>query len=87
MAQQTVKEVDGSTSLSFIYPNDRLKMRQRGFDEFNRLFGTNISVRFSDAWLTESIKYKNEADIDADQLLEEATAEEQPEREEREENE
>ena len=81
MAQQTVKEVDGSTSLSFIYPNDRLKMRQRGFDEFNRLFGTNISVRFSDAWLTESIKYKNEADIDADQLLEDPTAEEQPEEE------
>ena len=100
MAQQTVKEVDGSTSLSFVYPNDRLKMRQRGFDEFNRLFGTNISVRFSDAWLTESIKYKNEADIDADQLLEDPTAGEQPEeqpdeqpeeqpeeREEREENE
>ena len=81
MAQQTVKEVDGSTSLSFIYPNDRLKMRQRGFDEFNRLFGTNISVRFSDAWLTESIKYKNEADIDADQLLEDPTAGEQPEEE------
>lgn len=79
MAQQTVKEVDGSTSLSFIYPNDRLKMRQRGFDEFNRIFGTNVKVRFSDAWLTESIKYKNEADIDADQLLEDPTAEEQPE--------
>lgn len=81
MAQQTVKEVDGSTSLSFIYPNDRLKMRQRGFDEFNRIFGTAIKVRFSDAWLTESIKYKNEADIDADQLLEDPTAaeEEQPE--------
>lgn len=100
MAQQTVKEVDGSTSLSFVYPNDRLKMRRRGFDEFNRLFGTNISVRFSDAWLTESIKYKNEADIDADQLLEDPAAGEQPEeqpedqheeqpeeREEREENE
>ena len=79
MAQQTVKEVDGSTSLSFIYPNDRLKMRQRGFDEFNRIFGTDVKVRFSDAWLTESIKYKNEADIDADQLLEDPAAEEQPE--------
>ena len=87
MAQQTVKEVDGSTSLSFVYPNDRLKMRQRGFDEFNRLFGTNISVRFSDAWLTESIKYKNEADIDADQLLEDLTAGEQPEEQPEEEKE
>ena len=80
MAQQTVKEIDGSTSLSFIYPNDRLKQRQKGFDEFNRIFGTNVTVRFSDAWLTESIKYKNEADIDSDQLLEDpAAAEEQPE--------
>lgn len=74
LAQQTVKEVDGSTSLSFIYPNDRLKMRQEGFDRFNKMFGTNISVRFSDAWLTESIKYKNEADIDSDQLLEDLAA-------------
>ena len=79
MAQQTVKEVDGSTSLSFIYPNDRLKQRQKGFDAFNKMFGTEITVRFSDAWLTESIKYKNEADIGSDQLPEE--------REEREENE
>ena len=77
MAQQTVKEVDGSTSLSFIYPNDRLKMRQRGWDQFNKLFGTDVKVRFSDAWLTESIKYKNEADIDADQLLEDPTAAEE----------
>ena len=74
LAQQTVKEVDGSTSLSFIYPNDRLKMRKEGFDRFNRMFGTNITVRFSDAWLTESIKYKNEADIDSDQLLEDPAA-------------
>ena len=97
MAQQTVKEVDGSTSLSFIYPNDRLKQRQKGFDAFNAMFGTDIKVRFSDAWLTESIKYKNEADIDSDMLLEDPAAEteqseeqpeEQPEeREEREDNE
>ena len=72
LAQQSVREVDGSTSLSFIYPNDRLKMRQRGWDQFNKLFGTSVTVRFSDAWLTESIKYKNEADIDGDQMLEEA---------------
>lgn len=80
MAQQTVKEVDGSTSLSFIYPNDRLKQRQKGFDKFNKLFGTEITVRYSDAWLTESIKYKNEADIDSDSLLEDPqAAETQPE--------
>lgn len=69
MAQQTVKEIDGSTSLSFIYPNNRLQMRQEGFDRFNKLFGTDITVRYSDAWLTESIKYKKEADIDGDEIL------------------
>ena len=69
MAQQTVKEIDGSTSLSFIYPNNRLQMRQEGFDRFNKLFGTDITVRYSDAWLTESIKYKKEADIDGDEVL------------------
>ena len=81
MAQQSVKEIDGSTSLSFIYPNDRLKQRQKGFDAFNKMFGTDITIRYSDAWLTESIKYKNEADIDNDALLEDPAAapEEQPE--------
>lgn len=69
MAQQTVKEIDGSTSLSFIYPNNRLQMRQEGFERFNKLFGTDITVRYSDAWLTESIKYKKEADIDGDEIL------------------
>lgn len=69
MAQQTVKEIDGSTSLSFIYPNNRLLMRQEGFERFNKLFGTDIKVRYSDAWLTESIKYKKEADIDNDEIL------------------
>lgn len=79
LAQQTVKEIDGSTSLSFMYPNDRLKMRREGFDRFNKLFGTDVKVRFSDAWLTESIKYKNEADIDADEILDEPASVEDPE--------
>lgn len=81
MAQQTVKEVDGSTSLSFIYPNDRLVMRRKGFDRFNEIFGTDIQVRYSDAWLTESIKYKKEADIDDDQILQDPEPEEQTEEE------
>ena len=79
LAQQTVKEIDGSTSLSFMYPNDRLKMRREGFNRFNKLFGTDVKVRFSDAWLTESIKYKNEADIDADEILDEPASVEDPE--------
>lgn len=83
MAQQSIEEIDGSTSLSFIYPNDRLLQRQKGFERFNELFGTDIKVKYSDAWLTESIKYKLQADIDGDNVLEDLqpddAAEEQPE--------
>ena len=75
LAQQTVDEVQGTTSMSFILPNDRLKMRRKGWDKVNKLFGTNVTVDFSDAWKTESIKYKKEADIDENGELEELTDE------------
>lgn len=71
LAQQTVDEVQGTTSMSFILPNDRLKMRRKGWDKVNKLFGTNVTVDFSDAWKIESIKYKKEADIDENGELEE----------------
>ena len=75
LAQQTVDEVQGTTSMSFILPNDRLKMRRKGWEKVNKLFGTNVTVDFSDAWKTESIKYKKEADIDENGELEELTEE------------
>ena len=71
LAQQTVDEVEGSTSTSFILPNDRLKMRRRFCEEANALFDTNISVDFSAAWKVESIKYRKEADIDESGEVEE----------------
>ena len=71
LAQQSVEEVQGATSMSFILPNDRLKMRRKGWEKVNALFGTNVSVDFSDAWKTESIKYKKEADIDENGEIEE----------------
>lgn len=79
MAQQSVEEVQGTTSASFILPNDKLRMRKKAIDEVNALFGTDIEVDFSDAWKTESIKYKKEADIDEngeiEELMEEPGAE------------
>lgn len=71
LAQQTVDEVQGTTSASFILPNDKLRMRKKAIEEVNALFGTDIEVGFSDAWKTESVKYKKEADIDEDGELEE----------------
>ena len=73
-AQQTVDEVQGSTSTSFILPNDRLLQRRKWVDKINKLFGTDITVDFSDAWKTESIKYKKEADINENGELEELGA-------------
>ena len=77
LAQQTVDEVQGTTSASFILPNDKLRMRKKAIEEVNALFGTDIEVDFSDAWKTESVKYKKEADIDENGELEEL--EEEPE--------
>lgn len=79
LAQQTVDEVQGTTSMSFILPNDRLKMRRKGWDKANALFGINVTVDFSDAWKTESIKYKKEADIDENGEIEELTEEQETE--------
>lgn len=71
LAQQTVDEVQGTTSASFILPNDKLRMRKKAIEQVNELFGTDIEVDFSDAWKTESVKYKKEADIDENGELEE----------------
>lgn len=71
LAQQSVDEVQGTTSTSFILPNDRLKMRRKWVEECNKIFGTEITVDFSDAWKTESLKYKAEADINDNGTLEE----------------
>ena len=81
MAQQSVEEVQGTTSASFILPNDKLRMRKKAIDEVNALFGNDIEVDFSDAWKTESVKYKKEADIDENGELEELETEpeEEPE--------
>lgn len=83
LAQQTVDEVQGTTSASFIIPNDKLRMRKKAIDEVNKLFGTEIEVDFSDAWKTESVKYKKEADVDENGELEELEEEtvEEPETE------
>lgn len=50
MAQQTIEELQGYDSFSMIIPSNRLEERQKGFDEFNRVFGENVSVEFNDAW-------------------------------------
>lgn len=50
MAQQTIEELQGYDSFSMIIPSNRLEERQKGFAEFNRVFGEKVSVEFNDAW-------------------------------------
>lgn len=82
LAQQTVDEVNGDTSISFIIPNNMLKQRKKAIAKFNELFGFNASVDFSKAWKTEETKYTAQADkaeAEADKMEAEAEASEETE--------
>ena len=50
LSQQTNDEVHGGDSIAMIHPISKLKYRQRMVDEINRVFGTNITVKFSELW-------------------------------------
>lgn len=58
-AQQTSDEIHGMDSASFIIPLDMLKARQEGVEQANRIFGTSITVDFSEAWRYELERYRN----------------------------
>ena len=57
-AQQSADEIHGLDAVSWILPLAKLKARQDGWDEFNRIFGENVSVRFSDLWAQEYEAYQ-----------------------------
>lgn len=59
MAQQTEREIDGSTSQSFIEPLDMLKNRKEMVDNLNRIFNLDVSVDFSESWKIEFERYCN----------------------------
>lgn len=63
-AQQTEKEIDGTTSVSFVYPLNKFYMRKKACDEMNKMFNTNISVRFSPAWAVEFEKFVKAPETD-----------------------
>lgn len=52
LAQESVEEVTSNESVSAIYPLQRLAWARKGCEELNKLFGTNMSVKFSEAWET-----------------------------------
>ena len=73
-AQQTVDEVNGHTSLSFILPNDMLAHRQAWVEDMKAkgYLPEDAEIDFSAAFKVEQIKYQNEADINNDGILDNA---------------
>lgn len=52
-AQSISDEIHGQDSVSFIIPMQMLRCRQAFVDEVNRIFGTDIKVKFSPVWEVE----------------------------------
>lgn len=50
-AQQSIEEVTSDRIVSWIIPNDRLNERKKFIEKYNKVFGHNATVKYSDAWL------------------------------------
>ena len=61
-AQQSIEEIHSDTILSWVIPNDRLQQRQKFVDQYNRCFGHNATVKYSDAWTKGYEKYMEEVE-------------------------
>lgn len=89
MAQQSVEEINNNNSISMIYPLDKYEMRKKAVNEFNELFGENMTVTFSPTLLIEYEKFVRDS-IGTEELpedLSEDLPEEIPEAESESENE
>jgi hypothetical protein len=58
-AQSISDELHGMDSVSFIIPIQMLKCRQALADNINRIFGTEITVEFSECWKIEYMSLIN----------------------------
>lgn len=76
MAQQTVDEVNGSTSSAFTLPLNMLYYRRKFVEEVNDMFGTEIEVRFSPAWELEYKKFISDSEASDDEYTEDIPEEE-----------
>lgn len=57
-AQVTRDEVHGMDAMTWFYPLSKLRAREDGVKMINKVFGTKISVRFSELWAQEYEAYK-----------------------------
>lgn len=60
MAQQSAFEVGQNDTISMIYPMERLNTLRDGIKQLNEVFGTDASVKFSDAWQVEREKIETQ---------------------------
>lgn len=72
MAQQTVDEVNGSASSSFVLALEMLYYRRLMVEEVNAMFGTSIKVHFSPAWDVEYKRFVSQATPEDQELIEDA---------------
>lgn len=56
-AQQSIEEIHSDINVSWIIPDDRLKQRKKSVETYNKVFGHNATVRYSDAWIKAYEKY------------------------------
>ncbi len=76
-AQQSQDEIHGLDAVSWILPLAKLRSRQEGFDMFNRIYGENVTVSFSELWQQEYDAYQLrilQQDSDAEQQISEDAA-------------
>lgn len=59
-AQQSIEEIHSDMNVSWIIPNDRLKQRKKFVETYNKVFGHNATVKYSEAWLNAYNKYMKE---------------------------
>lgn len=74
-AQQSADEIHGLDAVSWIIPLAKLESRKRGFDQFNAIFGENVTVRFSEIWQQEYDAYQlrmQEQDAAAEEAADDA---------------
>lgn len=57
-AQQSTDEIHGMDSVSWFYPLNKLKARRDGVEMVNKIFGTSITVDFSEIWQQEFAAYQ-----------------------------
>lgn len=57
-AQQSTDEIHGMDSVTWFYPINKLNERKKGVEMVNTVFGTNITVDFSDIWKQEYAAYE-----------------------------